>query len=220
MPQEGAPKYFERALAQSATQTEAFMKRHRALPWLLVFGIVAVGIALNWPLPPEPAPRRNARAIAPFRAPGIGGPEFGAPGMRRPRRWRETTAQERRDATASIVAQLDACKRNDFQRAMLFQSTFLRRRFASVAAFRQMMQAYPQFMRYKSVRFGKSRATRRGRLLQIEVDLTGMDNVRAKALYLMVLENKNYRVAGVEGGRSLPPQILIPNPISSNSKSA
>lgn len=169
------------------------MKRHRALLWLLVFGIVAVGIALNWPISPDAAPERNLR-----------GAPFGAPGMRRMRRpsmsWRAATLQERKAATASIVAQLKACKRNDFQRAMFYQSSVLRRRFGSANAFRQMIQTYPQFARYRSVRFGKSRADAKGQVLQIEVDLTGMDNVRAKALYLMVLENKIYRVGGVDGG--------------------
>lgn len=177
------------------------MKRHRFLPWLLIFGIAAVGLALNWPLAP-PATTANTRRR----------PDFRVPGGRRQAviTWRATTAAERQGATASIVAQLKAFKRNDFKHAISYQSSTLRRRFSSANSFRQMMQGYPQFMRYKSVRFGKSRASRRGRLVQIEVDLTGMDNVRAKALYLMVLENKIYRVGGVDGGRPLPVKTPIP----------
>ncbi|MDF2439679.1 MAG: hypothetical protein JWN98_663 [Abditibacteriota bacterium] len=170
------------------------MRRHRALPWLLIFGVIAIGLALNWPIAPEVPSGRNMRGNMPY----------GAPGMRSARRvpWRVATPRERQAAAASIVAQLNACKRNDFQSALFYQSALLRRRFPSPDAFRQMIQGYPQFARYKSVRFEKSLATPRGRLLQIEVNLTGMDNVKTRAIYLMVLENKIYRVGSVKGGRA------------------
>ncbi len=115
--------------------------------------------------------------------------------------WRPATAAERQAAMASIKSQLDAFAKDDYKRAVFYQSAGLKRNFPSVAAFRQMMKTvYPQFTKYKTVQFGPAQADPPGHLVRIPVTLTGRDGVTVRALYLMVLENKIFRVGGVAGG--------------------
>lgn len=108
---------------------------------------------------------------------------------------------ERKAAIASIQAQLKAFGRDDFKRAATYQSAGLQQNFPNVEEFRRMMKtSYPQFMNVKSVVFGQAVADRSGKRVAVPVTLTGKDGVTLRALYLMVLEGKNYRVEGVAGG--------------------
>src|SRR5205814_533673 len=68
-----------------------------------------------------------------------------APGPEARRHWRPATTAERRAAIASIQAQLDAFRKDDYQQAVSYQSASLKRSFRSVTEFRRMMKrSYPQ----------------------------------------------------------------------------
>jgi hypothetical protein len=119
--------------------------------------------------------------------------------------WRPATASERKAAIASVTAQLDAFRANDYRKAATYQSAALRAAFGSVEAFRKSIKgAYPQFASYKQARFGPARADAKGALVALPITLTGRDGITVQALYLMVLENKAYRVASVQGGLIAP----------------
>jgi len=124
--------------------------------------------------------------------------------------WRPATTEERKAAITSIKAQLDAFRRNDYDRAVFYQSSNLRRQFPSVAIFRRTIKSsYPQFADYKTVDFGHGRSTPDGSHLKMRVWLTGRDGVTVRAVYLMVLEEKVFRVDGVIGG--IPPEPERPS---------
>jgi hypothetical protein len=119
--------------------------------------------------------------------------------------WRAATAAERRAAIAVVTAQLDAFRANDFRKAATYQSNALRANFGSVENFRKAIRGtYPQFASYKKARFGEARADTKGTRVALPITLTGRDGVTVQALYLMELENKLYRVAGVQGGIVAP----------------
>lgn len=114
---------------------------------------------------------------------------------------RSATERERALAIRSVVAQLEAFKRDDYRAATRFQSSALQRNFASIDDFRRVIQSlYPQFADYRKAHFGEARANRHGTRVEIPVTLTGRDGVVVEAEYSMVLENGLYRVAGVNGG--------------------
>lgn len=124
---------------------------------------------------------------------------------------RPAKAAERQAVAASIMAQLQAFQKGDFQKAVQYQSANLKRNFPSVAAFRQMMKAaYPEFTNYKSVQFGEAQADASGLHVLMPVTLTGKDGVTLRALYLMIKEGKVYRVDGVAGG-ARPPSPVAPD---------
>ena len=113
--------------------------------------------------------------------------------------WKPATAAQRTAAAASIRAQLEAFKRNDWAKAATYQSQGLRRNFGTIAQFRAVIETnYPQFANYKSVAFLQARAL--GDVVQIQTRLVGKDGVKLNAIYLMKKENGIYRVEGVQGG--------------------
>lgn len=114
---------------------------------------------------------------------------------------RPATVAEKKAATAAIEAQLKAFRAGDYEKAARYQSEGLRRGIGSIEAFRGMMQrSYPQFASYKSVSFGEARAERSGAAVQVQVVLTGKDGKTVRAVYVMVREEGEYRVASVFGG--------------------
>jgi hypothetical protein len=115
--------------------------------------------------------------------------------------WKPATKFQKAQASKSITAQLDAFKKDDYTTAVKYQSSNLRRNFASVAQFRQMMnRAYPQFAHYKSVEYGSAVASPDGLYVNLAVRLTGNDGVKVRAVYVMRRENGLYRVDSVAGG--------------------
>ena len=127
--------------------------------------------------------------------------------------WRAASAKERASAIASVVAQLDAFKADDYKRAAKYQSRGLRRNFSSVENFRGVIQgSYPQFADYKKAKFGKARASEDGFIVEIPIELTGNDGVMVRAQYSLVLEDKLYRVAGVSGGSGTGQKSSPPSP--------
>ncbi len=111
---------------------------------------------------------------------------------------------------ASIIAQLNAFKKDDYAKASIYQSSLLRQNFTSADAFRSMMKTqYPEFASYKSISFGPIETTSDKKAVEAAVKLTGTDGYTVAAVYLMIMENGLYRVAGVQGGAS-PHPIVIP----------
>jgi hypothetical protein len=170
------------------------MIRHRYLPFLIVAGmLLAIGAYRL----------RSTSSVAPRAGAGNPNMQQGMPPGQA--QWRAATAAERKAAITSVTAQLDAFRANDYGKAATYQSAGLRATFGSVAAFRKAITgSYPQFANYKQARFGAARADAKGTRVALPISLTGRDGVTVQALYLMVRENKLYRVAGVQGGIAMP----------------
>ena len=118
------------------------------------------------------------------------------------------TLAQRQAAAASITGQLKAFKKDDYDRAMFYQSSALKKNFASPQVFRRMIKSrYPHFANYKAVAFGRAHSGYGGLRLEMEVEVMGQDGSRVQAIYLMILEDKIFRVAGVQEVMS-PPDSL------------
>ena len=165
------------------------------LPEILIAGLVLAGGGWFWshnltpaiPLAPEMAQAQAQDAP--------------------PANWKEAPEAEKKAAQKIIMAQLEAFKADDYEEAAKYQASGLRQNFASTEQFRQVIKAnYPQFANYKSVSWGKARID--GPMLQIQIVITGQDDVQIAALYSMIKEDvgekgkpkMEYRVSGVSGG--------------------
>src|SRR5687767_9649280 len=133
------------------------MKRFRLVS--VVLPILAVGAFGSWAwFFATAAPSYSTAAHA-------GSPTF-VPKIKQ----RAATPAERKAAIASIRAQLDAFKRNDFKRATNFQSQGLRGNFGSPEKFAAMMKStYPQFVRFKTAKFGTALVQGEGKTATIVV---------------------------------------------------
>ena len=119
---------------------------------------------------------------------------------------RPAKAAERAAAISAIQAQLKAFGRDDYKAAIIYQSSGLKKNFASPLQFRAMIvQVYPEFAHSKHVVFGPAQADAAGAHLAIPTAVTGQDGITVHAVYLMVREGKVYRVDGVAGGAITPP---------------
>ena len=165
------------------------------LPEILIAGLVLAGGGWFWsqnltpsiPLAPEMAAAQAQEAP--------------------PAQWKEAPETEKVAAQKIIVAQLEAFKADDYDEAVKYQSADLRGSFGSTEQFRQVIKKnYPQFANYKEVKWGKARSD--GPMLQIQIVITGQDDVQIAALYSMIKEEvgekgeekTEYRVSGVSGG--------------------
>jgi hypothetical protein len=118
---------------------------------------------------------------------------------------RHAKAAERTAAISAIQAQLKAFGRDDYKTAITYQSSGLKKSFASPMQFRAMIkQTYPEFAHSKRVVFGPAQADSTGTHLAIPTAVTGQDGITVHAVYLMVREGKAYRVEGVAGGALSP----------------
>lgn len=119
---------------------------------------------------------------------------------------RPAKAAERTAAISAIQAQLKAFGRDDYKAAIVYQSSGLRKNFASPEQFQAMIkQAYPEFAHSKRAAFGPAQADVSGSHLAIPAAVTGVDGITVHAVYLMVREGKSYKVEGVAGGAIAPP---------------
>jgi len=119
---------------------------------------------------------------------------------------RPAKAADRTAAISAIQAQLKAFGRGDYKTAIGYQSSGLKKNFASPDQFRAMMtHAYPEFAHSKRVIFGPAQADAAGAHLAIPTAVTGTDGITVHAVYLMVREGKSYKVEGVAGGAISPP---------------
>ena len=119
---------------------------------------------------------------------------------------RPAKAAERTAAISAIQAQLKAFGKDDYKTAIIYQSSELKKNFASPLEFRAMIvQAYPEFAHSKKVVFGPAAADSTGAHLAIPTAVTGQDGITVHAVYLMIREGKVYRVDGVAGGAASQP---------------
>lgn len=119
---------------------------------------------------------------------------------------RPAKAAERTAAITAIQAQLKAFGRGDYKAAIVYQSSGLRKNFASPEQFQAMIrQVYPEFAHSKRAVFGPAQADLTGSHLAIPAAVTGTDGITVRAMYLMVREGKQYKVEGVAGGAITPP---------------
>jgi hypothetical protein len=119
---------------------------------------------------------------------------------------RPAKAAERTAAISVIQAQLKAFGRDDYKAAIVYQSSGLKKNFASPGQFQAMIkQAYPEFAHSKRAVFGPAQADAPGSHLAIPAAVTGTDGITVHAVYLMVREGKSYKVEGVAGGEAAPP---------------
>ncbi len=131
-----------------------------------------------------------------------------APALVRPAKPAERTA-----AISAIQAQLKAFGRDDYKAASVYQSSGLKKNFASPEQFRAMMiQVYPEFAHSKRAVFGPAQADASGGHIAIPTAVTGTDGITVHAVYLMVREGKAYRVEGVAGGAISPPSDIDSGP--------
>ncbi len=125
-----------------------------------------------------------------------------------PANWKVAPAAEKQAAQKVIVAQLEAFKADDYKAAEKYQASGLKQVIGSTEQFEAMIKGtYPQFAHYKDVKWGDARID--GPRLQIQMVITGDDDVQIAALYSMIKEkvtdNKGkttmeYRISGVNGG--------------------
>lgn len=119
---------------------------------------------------------------------------------------RPAKAAERTAAITAIQAQLRAFGRGDYKAAIVYQSSGLRKSFASPEQFQAMIkQVYPEFAHSKRAVFGPAQSNLAGSHLVIPAAVTGTDGITVHAVYLMVREGKSYKVEGVAGGAITPP---------------
>lgn len=119
---------------------------------------------------------------------------------------RPAKAAERAAAVNAIQSQLKAFGRDDYKTAITYQSSGLKKNFASPLQFRAMIvRVYPEFAHSKHVVFGPAQADTTGVHLAVPTAVTGQDGITVHAIYLMVREGKVYRVDGVAGGAITPP---------------
>jgi len=180
------------------------MVRWKSLPLLLAASalLLAGGAYL---LPRAAAAREGAYLAADKDAPKE------APPTDEPR-LRAATEAERKAAIASIEAQLKAFRDDDYAKAEKYQHSSLRRNFDAPGQFRRMMrEAYPQFANYKSATFGDAKCDEKGETLVIPVSVTGQDRLTVRAVYMLLKEDGEYRVAGVTGGiaRKADPRNIL-----------
>ena len=163
-------------------------------------GLVFVVAALVWKVALAPQPDHNPEMDA---AP-VPGSVQPMPG------WGAASTKQAAAAKRSIEAQVDAFRKDDYERAVFYQSSSLRRNFPSIAAFRTMMKSrYPQFASPAGVAMGSSRVSADGQHMQVAVRVTGTDGVKVRAVYSLVMEDGIFHVEGVSGGQAAPPSSPI-----------
>jgi hypothetical protein len=164
--------------------------KSRVLPSIFVAGAICGALAWSWNQQSNDAQAAPKTPAAPGAKPKTVAPKA-------------ATAQQRKEAIASIRAQLNAFKRGDWKRAITYQSAGLKRNFPSNAAFQQMMETqYPAFLGFQSVQFGSALVL--GKSIQVPVKLLNADGSVVSATYLMTKEGGIYRVEGVSGGVAAP----------------
>lgn len=168
--------------------------RPRYIPEICAIGVVGIVGAVLWSTTFGPRVPNEVETPASV--------ELQAPASSH-ENWKPATKFQKNQASKSVSAQLEASKKDDYTTAVKYQSSTLRRNFASVAQFRQMMnRSYPQFAHYKSVEYGAAIASPDGQYINLAVRLTGRDGVKVRAVYIMRRENGLYRVDSVAGGEA------------------
>jgi hypothetical protein len=110
---------------------------------------------------------------------------------------------QRQEAVNSVRGQLEAFHQNDYEKALYYQSPWMRMSVGDARDFRNMMVTYyPEFTNFTRVRFGVVRSMMNGAQVVVPVSVTGKDGYTVNAIYMLVRGNDGiYRVTGVSGGR-------------------
>jgi hypothetical protein len=105
--------------------------------------------------------------------------------------------------SAIIVSQLNAFKSNNYQQASTFVYSRIIPRLGSPDHFHQVMATrYPEIADYQSVFFGPLITTFDRKTVEGVVDVTGVDGITRKAVYILVRDQGVYRIVGIVGGDS------------------
>jgi len=115
--------------------------------------------------------------------------------------WQLALASDKKAASETIVAQLNAFDRNDYDAAAALQAPGEVRSSHEPEELRRLVQAfYPEFAHYKSVDIKEARANHSRNEMIVHIVLTGKDNYTVNAFYYIVVIGGRYLVGGVNGG--------------------
>jgi hypothetical protein len=121
-----------------------------------------------------------------------------------PNVWHVATGAVTKAVTGSIQAQLTAIRTGDATKAIFYQSSGLRRHFATPQQFVQnITHYYPEFGHSRSAEFGPVWVDKTGNYAEVVVTSRGENGQRARGYYLMIQEDGIFRVAGVGGGAAI-----------------
>lgn len=163
----------------------------RSIPVLLAVALLGCG-AFLWTQGAQPT------SSDAFAAPRQTAPKANAA------RPKPASAAEKNAAIKSIRGQLHAFDIGDWKGAVAFQSSGLKTNFATPGEFGAMIQrAYPAFIKARRVDFGPALSS--GPMLQMQVRLSPRQGEPMVVVYMLVKENGQYRISGVQGGIAEPP---------------
>lgn len=127
-------------------------------------------------------------------------PQFDSDFPNRPE-WPFALASDKKQACATIQAQLDDFDRNDYAAASALQAPGLVHSTHEPEELKRLVQAfYPEFAHYKSVQFKEARSNHSRNEVIVHILLTGKDNFTVSAFYYIIVINGHYLVGGVNGG--------------------
>lgn len=99
-------------------------------------------------------------------------------------------------AHETVLAQLDAFRRDDYDTAYTFASASIREMFDRAAFERMVRRGYPEIARSRSASIERSAVASHGRALLV-VKIRGLDGNRVEAIYEMVREGGAWKIDGV-----------------------
>ena len=155
---------------------------------LLLCGLILRRQIAAHPLPPEAAGRF----------------EEGDDGQGQGRFWMEEGWQPAPPAVGTLArevvsGQIAALKAGDGPKAWSYQSRSLRQNFGSPALFMQVIASqYPEFAHPGHVQYGPVRMDKSGRQVRALILLEGEDGRQVQAVYQLVREGGEFKVARVE----------------------
>ncbi len=172
----------------------------RSIQTLLVVALLGGG-AFAWIQRTQPA--SNPLSSDAFAAPRQTAPKDKAA------RPRPASVAEKNAAIKSIRGQLHAFDIGDWKGAVAFQSNGLKTNFATPDEFGAMIQAaYPAFIKARRVDFGPALSS--GPTMQMLVRLSPREGEPVEVVYMLVEENGQYHISGVQGGVAEPPSRSRP----------
>lgn len=129
--------------------------------------------------------------------------------------WKLATGPIKAAAENTVRQQVRAFARNDYETAVKYQSSALRKNFENLDTFRAMMLSqYPQFAAPADLRVLKMSHSPDGNYVLASVRVTGRDGTSVWAEYTLIKEQGAYKVAGVTGGEAVaapPPPLPSPD---------
>lgn len=127
-------------------------------------------------------------------------PQFDSDFPDRPE-WPLALASDKKEACATIQAQLDDFDRDDYAAASALQAPGLVHSTHEPDQLKRLVQTfYPEFAHYKSVQFKEARSNHSRNEVIVHILLTGKDNFTVSAFYYIIVINGHYLVGGVNGG--------------------